>query len=159
MRLSQGSSFHLQVEGYLSGAPGWGKNGHETFGWYGWWRLQMKFQACLCSQNNYMIKMKAINQICGPLMINNCLRCIILESYYHLLAVKMYDTSGNFFFFLSFIFPWPAGKEKRWTHKADALLPIPGPGHALAFSPLKPLLIGRWGGVTAVNGMFLHSEV
>lgn len=35
--------------------------------------------------------------------------------------------------------------------------PVPCPGHALAFSSLKPLLIRRRGCVTAVNGMFLHS--
>lgn len=36
--------------------------------------------------------------------------------------------------------------------------PVPGSCHAFAFSPLKSLFIRRRGGVTAVNGMFLHSE-
>lgn len=36
--------------------------------------------------------------------------------------------------------------------------PVPGSGHALAFSSFKALLIRRRGGVTAVNGVFLHSK-
>lgn len=46
---------------------------------------------------------------------NNRLWCIILESYYHLLAVKMYDTSRNFFFFLKFHFSL-ARRKRRDEH-------------------------------------------
>lgn len=85
---------------------------------------------------------------------NDCLCCIILEFYYHLLDISMYDSSGKFNFSLTH-----RRRKKRDEHlRQKHPLPVPGPGHTLTFSPLKSLLIRRWGGVTAVNGMFLHSE-
>lgn len=47
--------------------------------------------------------------------------------------------------------------KSKWEERKQQSSPVSSPGHALAFSPLKPLFI-RWrGGVTAVYGMFLHS--
>lgn len=43
------------------------------------------------------------------------------------------------------------------TETEERYSPVPGPGHALAFPPLKSLLVRRRRGVATVDGMFLHS--
>lgn len=48
---------------------------------------------------------------------------------------------------------------RYWERGRLELSPIPGTRHTLAFSPLKPLLVRGWGGVAAVDGVFLHSEM